>query len=262
MNRSNPTSKATMRKLRNPFALLGMLILILTATPVSAAFLLEIDVDGNDDGVIDFNSGFSFGGDTTMATPGSTSLAYGTTGGDSIFGGDGVNQLDNYMYVYSPDSQADNLAIPPGTDLGEGNLATGATGGGAGTYSVYATWPFSSDVSGGLTEFSVSTGGDSFTVEINQNDANSDVGTDGRGDVWVMLGQIDYVSGDITVTQLPTDSNTFVSQRSHGLLFEAVTPTGEPPPPAPATAIPVMDWLGLTILALLLMLMTAVIRKS
>ena len=165
-----------------------------------------------DQGVITYNQRFTFGGDTTTAGQSAASLAYGASGADSIFGGDGTQVPDTYVYRYAPDSEADNLVIPAGTDLGGGNLATGKVGGGPGLYNVYATWPYTENVSGGDTKFMVSTTGDSFTALIDQN---------GKGDNWYYLGQIDYTSGDITVTQSPTESNSFISQRAYGLLFEA-----------------------------------------
>lgn len=227
------------------------LVAMVAVMPVHAAFLFEIDTDGVDDGVVTFNPRFSFGGDTTTATASSASIAFGTTGGDSIFGGDGVVSLDTYVYAYAPDSEPDNLAVAVGQDLGEGNSATGATGGQPGMYTVYATWNFTNNVTGGLTEYVVSTAGDSFTVEINQNDASDLMGAAGRGDVWVRLGEIDYTSGDITVTQSPTDGNTFISQRAYGLLFEAA---GTTPGPTPgAVSIPASNAYTLWLLAISLL---------
>ncbi len=204
------------------FRMIGAVgVVVVLAQSAQGARLFEIDTDGADDGVLTFNPDFSFGGDTTTASQSSTSGAFGTTGADSIFGGDGVNEPDTYVYTYSPDTQPDNLAIPAGTDLGEGDLATGLTGGGEGPYRVYATWPFTSNVSGGLTRYEVVTGGDSFTVDIDQNGGGA-----GRGNVWVLLGEIDYTGGAITVTQSATDQNSFISMRAYGLLFEAVPSPG------------------------------------
>lgn len=210
--------------LKQVFAWVCLLALCCLSANVQAAYLLEVDTDGADDGTVTFNPNFSFGGDTTTASQSSASTAFGMTGGDSIFGGDGSNSPDTYVVTYDPSAQADNLAIPAGTDLGEGDLATGLVGGGAGLYTVYATWPFTSSVSGGLTEYSVMTSGDSFNVSINQNDADDLSGSDGRGHVWVNLGTIDYTSGDITVTQQPADANSFVSMRLAGVLFERAIP--------------------------------------
>lgn len=187
----------------------------------SAAFIFEIDTDGADDGVLTFNPNFSFGGDTTTASQSATSSAFGTSGGDSIFGGDGSALPDTYLYSYTPDSEPDNLVIPMGQDLGDGNLASGLGGGGGGLYSVYATWPFTSNVSGGLTTYNVTTAGDGFSVSIDQNG-----GGPGLGNVWVQLGDINYSAGAIAVEQT-AGSNAFVSMRAYGLLFE---PVGAPIP--------------------------------
>lgn len=192
--------------------------LCLWPAPSRGAYLLEIDADGMDDGVLVYHPGFSFGGDTTTASQSITSPAFGASGADSIFGGDGVIEPDTYVYEYAPDSQADNLAVPAGTDLGGGNLATGLPGGGPGAYAVYATWPMTSNVSGGPTQYQVATAGDMFTVQIDQN---------GKGDAWIKLGEISYAAGSITVVQTPSEANSFVSMRAYGLLFETV--------PEPAT---------------------------
>lgn len=195
---------------------LGLACAAAVATSAHAAYVLEIDTDGADDGVLTFNAGFSFGGDTTQASQSAAASAFGTTGGDSIFGGDGVTLGDTYVYNYAPDSQPDNLVIPNAQPLGEGNLGTGVVGGGAGTYRVYALWPYTENTSGGPIRYTVSTAGDSFFVDIDQNS---------RGDAWVHLGDIGYTSGAITVTQV-SSLNTFVSMRAAGMLFEAVPAPG------------------------------------
>lgn len=181
-----------------------------------AAYLIEIDTDGADDGVLTYNSHFAFGGDTTTASQSSPSAAYGLTGGDSIFGGDGVTEPDTYVFTYDPSVDADNLAIPAGTDLGGGILASGLTGGAPDRYSVFATWPFSSNVSGGDTTFTVTTSGDSFIFSFDQSGGGA-----GTGDEWIKLGEIDWTSGAITLAQ-EAGANTFVSMRSSAVLFEVV----------------------------------------
>lgn len=181
-----------------------------------AGYIIEIDTDGQDDGVLTYNAGFNFGGDTSTASSSVAATAFGTTGGDSIFGGDGVNLVDTYVFAYSPESQVDNLFIPAGIDLGEGNISTGAAGGGHGLYRVYALWPYTENVSGGLVNFDVVAPGDAFQASLDQNF---------RGDAWVLLGEIDYTGGVITVTQRST-SNTFISMRAHGVLFQAVPTPG------------------------------------
>ncbi|MEM7314597.1 MAG: hypothetical protein AAF497_15735, partial [Planctomycetota bacterium] len=181
----------------------------------SAAYIFEIDTDGADDGVLTFNSGFSFGGDTTTASQSAPSTAFGTSGADSLFGGDGGAMPDTYVYRYEPAVDGDNLAVATGTDLGEGDLASGLAAGGAGTYAVYATWPFTTNVSGGLTRYTVASDDGSFSVDINQNDADDLMGAAGRGHVWVKLGEIPFSTGAIEVTQEPTAANSFVSMRAY-----------------------------------------------
>lgn len=206
-------------------AILCAAMMLGAAASSDAAFLLEIDTDGADDGVVTYNSHFSFGGDTTTASQSVTSTAFGTTGGDSIFGGDGVVFPDTYVFTYQPSVDGDNLVIPIGTDLGNGNTASGMVGGGAGTYRVYATWPSTSNVSGGATRYTLSTAGTTdVIVDIDQN-----IG----GGSWVLLGDIDYsdLSSTILVTQVPTVTNSFVSMRAYGLLFELVEQGGAVPVP-------------------------------
>jgi hypothetical protein len=192
------------------------------SSSAQGAFILEIDTDGADDGVVTYNANFAFGGDTTTASQSVASSAYGMTGGDSIFGGNGSAFLDTYVYTYTPGSDVDNLAIPAGTDLGNGVLATGAPGGAPGAYNVYATWPFTNNVSGGLTTYTIDTAGDSLVADIDQN---------GTGNIWVPIGTINYTAGAIVVTQNP-HSNTFVSMRAAGILFEARSAVSAVPEPS------------------------------
>lgn len=218
------------RLFEKTFNIVILTIILGLSVMARGAYLLEIDTDGTDDGVLTYNPRFSYGGDTTTASQSTPSTAWGTNGADSIFGGDGSAQPDTYVYTYRPTLDADNLIIPAGTNLG-GGLATGAVGGLTGTYRVYATWPYSENVSGGLTRYTVSTAGDSFFVDIDQNF---------KGNVWILLGEIDFSNpaSQITVTQEATEANSFVSMRSYALLFEATAV------PEPAT----LSLLGLGLL--------------
>ena len=183
------------------------------ASAAGAGFIIEIDTDGQDNGVIVFTPNFVFGGDTTTASQRATASVVGGTGGDSIFGGDGSELVDAYVFRYSPDSQADNLVLAPGTDLGEGNAATGVVGGGPGTYRVYASWPYTENVSGGDVTYKVLT--------ANQPVLQQTIDQNNRGDAWVLIGEIEYTVGDIRVGQF-AGSNTFISMRAYGVLFEKV----------------------------------------
>lgn len=188
-----------------------------------AAFILEIDTDGLDDGNITFNPGFSYGGDTNVASQSVPSNAYGMSGGDSIFGGNGSLFPDTYVYTYTPSTDSDNLAIPQGTDLGGGNLASGIAGGGIGNYRVYATWPYTENVGGGLTTYTITTSGAAdVIVGIDQN---------GAGHEWILLGDIFFSDAlaSIQVTQ-QSGVNSFVSMRAAGLLFEKIDAERVPEP--------------------------------
>jgi hypothetical protein len=76
------------------------MIYILCAGIANAGFLIPIDTDGAYDGVVTLNPNFSFGGDTTTAVPSFPSTAFGLPLGDSLFGGNGVAQLDTFNICY------------------------------------------------------------------------------------------------------------------------------------------------------------------
>jgi hypothetical protein len=211
--------------LRCAFAAMFTLLCVLSLS-AQAAFILSIDTDGADDGPVTYNPGFSFGGDTTTASSSAASTAFGMTG-DSIFGGDGVLEFDTYLYTYTPGSNLDNLVLGNGFDLGSGNLASGLTGGGVGTYRVYATWPFTDNVTGGLTHYTLSTAGAAdVMLDIDQN---------GKGNEWYVLGDINFSDplSSIVVTQT-SSTNSFVSMRAAGLLFERIDGRNPPAVPEPA----------------------------
>ncbi len=231
--------------LRKLLTLLVVGVFFVGAGVAQAAFLIEIDTDGLDDGVLTLNPLFGFGGDTTSASQSSPSSAVGMNGGDSVFAGNGSAENDTYTATYSPDSMADNLALAPGTDLGNGNFASGLVGGGPGTYAVYATWPFTDNVSGGPPTFNVTTAGDSSSMLVDQNGFVPAVpapgvvpGSPGLGNVWVLVGEVQYTSGSIDLEQVAF-SNSFVSMRAAGYLFEKV--------PEPTAALLGLSGVALTL---------------
>jgi peptidoglycan/xylan/chitin deacetylase (PgdA/CDA1 family) len=186
------------------------------------AYLIEIDTDGLDDGNFAWNPDFSLGGDTTAVSQSVKATTICLTGGDSIYGGNGTQ--DTYVYTYSPDAQADNQYLDAGMALGDGNFASGASGGVPGRYAVYATWPGTNNVTGGLTNYQIETAGDSSISSIDQN--GGVIAPDIFGNVWVKVGEVDYTSGPITVTQTAT-SNTFISMRASAVLFERLADGGD-----------------------------------
>jgi hypothetical protein len=211
---------------------LALLIVVGLTSSASAAFLVQIDTDGADDGVLTYNSHFTFGGDTTTASQSAPASAFGLVEADSIFGGDGSASPDTYVYRYDPTVDVDNLVttgVELGVDLGGSPVSgSGVAGGAAGDYRVYAAWPATSNVSGELTRYTVTSGVNSFFVDVDQNTANDPDGDDAN-DVWLYLGDISYDgSSGIIVTQ-KSGSNSFVSMRAAGVLFEPV--------PEPASCI-------------------------
>ncbi|QDV77399.1 hypothetical protein [Botrimarina mediterranea] len=198
-----------------PIAISLCLAIMAGPNVANAAFLIEIDTDGADDGPFTPSPNFSFGGDTTTASSSIASPTVGLTGGDSIFGGDGVNDPDTYLYRYAPGVDADNLALATGTALNDdGDFAFGLTGGVSGAYRVYATWPETTNVSGGDTTFTLSeVGGDLFSVSLDQNNT---------GGEWILLGEANLSAGVVYTLAQTAGSNTFVSMRASAAMFERV----------------------------------------
>ncbi len=212
------------------------LVSTVLGNPVQAAYIIEVDTDGAVNGSITFNPNFQFGGDTTTATASVASTAVGLTGGNSIYGGNGTAQPDTYLFNYTPGTDVDNVSFTAGTSLGAGNVATGLNGGQNGTYNVYATWPSTTNVTGGLTTFELTgAGGSLFSTDIDQNN---------QGTAWVLLGSATLQAGTSYTLAQRAGSNTFVSMRSSAVMFEAVT-TAVPEPTA--LALLALGGAGLTL---------------
>ena len=204
------------------------------ATAAQAAFIVEVHSSGL------ANANFSFGGDTTTASASIPSTAVGLVGTNSIFGGDG-SVTDTYVFSYTPGSDADNYSPAAGTVLGSvdgspgnGNAASGISGGESGLYNVYISTPASGNVNTAGSKFTLSQNG--APVVIDPVDLNSGgTGPDsqitpdsafvgGANNAWALLGTVDLAAGTTyTVTQ---ESNvaSFVSQRIHGVMWEAAIP--------------------------------------
>ncbi|MGK0188551.1 MAG: hypothetical protein ACI9R3_004362 [Verrucomicrobiales bacterium] len=191
----------------------------LSLSAAQAAFLIEVDIDGADDGALTPSPNFSFGGDTTAASQSVAGAAVGLTGGDSLFGGNGVASADSYVFSYTPGIDVDNLTLAAGTDLNGADTATGIIGGTSGVYNIYATWPTSANVSGGDTTFSILHDGGTLTASFDQTAA---------GDVWFDVGQVSLTSGNGYSVEQTAGSNTFVSMRGAAVMFESATAVPEP----------------------------------
>lgn len=202
------------------------------AQAASAAFIVETRSGG-----VGF-ANFGFGPSTTSAsTSTATSAAVGITPAiGSIFGGDAPSGTttptpDAYTYKYTPSANADNKSFAVGTPLNStGQLAFGNTGGGAGPYRIYATWPFTTNISAGNspTNYVLNDGTSNvLSTSLNQNAALSE---------WHLLGEVVLdPAKTYTLTQTNTQvvtvdpfggpstfTNGFVSMRASAVLFQLV----------------------------------------
>lgn len=209
-----------MKRCTNKAILICGAVLALTL-PGHGAFVIEIDIDGADDGPITYSPNFSFGGDTTTAPTSSASTAVGLIGADSIFGGDGVDFLDTYQYTYMPVTigmDADNTPLAAGTLLNSlDDVASGLTAGLSGLYAVYAAWPQTDNVSGGNTLFEMAHDGGMLSASIDQNALSNQ---------WIPLGTVSLTEGNSYTLVQTAGSNTFVSMRASGVMFDRIPEPG------------------------------------
>jgi hypothetical protein len=205
------------------------LFVSLVVEHASGAFLIEVDIDGMDDGILTYSPNFSFGPDTVTASQSQAGIAVGLTGGDSILG-NGVfgGVRDTYVYTYDLAVDGDNLPLAAGIPLNnDGDLASGFAAGVSGIYRIYATWPLTNNVTGGPTTYTLTDdfSNELFSVLIDQNTAQGqDYPGFGvyAGDEWIFLASV-YLDGTsaYTLTQQAVDSS-FVSMRAAGILFDRV----------------------------------------
>jgi hypothetical protein len=144
--------------------------------------------------------------------------AYGSTVGTT-----GPQHI--YVYSYTPGVDVDNTVLTAGTDLGNGDLATGLVGG-SGLYNVYATW------AGGTTNvdksgcnYAVSNDGANIVVgPLNQN-----VGGAAGGNKWLLIASNVSLTAGVkyTVTQT-ANSTAWTSMRSSGVMWEMTQAIPEP----------------------------------
>ncbi|MEM8494707.1 MAG: PEP-CTERM sorting domain-containing protein [Planctomycetota bacterium] len=237
---------------------MGLASASLFAAGANAAFVVGTDVDGVDNGSNTLDPNFSFGGDTTSASDSTPSAAVGASGFASLFGGNGSLSPDTYVFSYTPGTDVDNFSPAAGSLLGSTTgfgteTASGLVGGGSGQYNVYITVPATTNISGGNTTITAtSDSADVVSVlDLNNGGTGADLVTGpvddpldqifvgGANDAWFLLGTVDLTAGVTYTVTWEAGTNSFVSMRAAGVLWEAV--------PEPATA----SLLGLGALAML-----------
>lgn len=181
---------------------------------------------------------FSFGGDTTTSSNSTaTSAAVGLTAAiGSVFGGNGAT-ADTYVFAYTPGVDADNTTYAAGAILGsttnfpgQGNVATGATGGATGLYNVYFTAPESTNVANPSSDFTITQNGAPLVLEdANLNNTGTGPDTDpgtafvgGANNAWFKLGTVLLNAGSTYSVTQTSNGTGFVSQRSSAVMWEAV----------------------------------------
>lgn len=216
-----------------PLVLSAIVTATLIAQGVQAAFVVE-----------PISGGKAFanytGNERTTALGGT---APGLSGiNSSIFGGTAAPHI--YQFSYTPGVDSDNTVFTPGQLLGDNyeapNYATGLTGGGDGLYNVYATWVVSDNISGLGTTFTVTSDDSPIAVaNIDQNTGKS--GSPGGNAGWFYLGTVELTAGNTYTVQMAPASDTYVSMRSAGVMWEAI--------PEPSTLALLVGGLGLFVAA-------------
>jgi hypothetical protein len=208
-------------------------IALLTANTASAAFIAAVDLDPVT-GSQSLHPNFSFGGDTTAASDSTASAAVGLGIHQSIFGGNGLLSLDTYIMSYTPGVDADNYIPAAGALLGSSTgfgteFSSGIVGGGSGLYNVYITVPSATNVSGSPSTVTVTGDGAPVVSILNLNDGGTGADLDpglafvgGANNSWYKVGTVSLTAGSTYTMTMEAGSNTFVSQRLAGVMWEAI----------------------------------------
>ena len=206
----------------------------LMSATAQGAYIFHVDIDGSNAGTaVTLNPLFSYGGDTTAYHAASVkSNAVGMNNHNSIYAGNGATQADTYVYSYTPATAGNNwnpaagTALDSGVHVDDGQVATGAAAGTNGLYNIYATWPQTASVSGGITHYTLTDSLNNvvFDVDIIQNTAQAENLTFGGGGEWVFLATSGLIGTETYTLTQKSSANTFVSMRAAGLLFDQVIP--------------------------------------
>jgi hypothetical protein len=233
---------------------MGLLALITllagTVSTARAAFIVEARSPGK------ANANFSalnpVANSTTVITSAGTTPALG-----SVFGSATTALADEYTFRYTPGVDLDNTVFTPGLVLGNSvatdadsggagvptytigdHAATGLPGGLPGFYNVYFTSPASTNLDPAGSIFTISHA--AGTTVLNPVVLNNTVTgpdsvaggtfTGGANSLWLRIATNVPLNAatTYTVTQVANNPAGFVSQRSHGVMWEFVGPVPEP----------------------------------
>lgn len=197
-----------------------LVIIALITAGAQAAFMVEAHSSGMANG----NFSYNWDGAISASSTPTPSEAYGVTATNSVFGGGAVAPvMDTYTFSFTPGIDADNLPIPADTDMGNENLSSGLVGNGTGYYNVYITWPATTNADPAGCRITITSDGSDIVIDpINVN--NGGTGSPGANNGWYLIASdINLTAGNTyTVTQ-EANNNSYVSMRSHGVMWEAVS---------------------------------------
>ncbi len=221
-------------------AIAGAILAALLMSASQAAFIVEADSNGAVTGKA--NANFSSTGHSFSTTP---SGAVGLDGDESVFGNP-LAAPDVYTFSYTPGVDADNTIFTTGDVLGDTSaidadgvggaapaylpvpqLASGLAGGASGLYKVYLTVPATtnSNAAGSLIDIT----SDLPTISLDPVNLNTGGtapvgGGNGATDAWLHIATVPLTAGNTYSVSLTANAATFVSQRAHGVMWEAVIP--------------------------------------
>lgn len=187
-----------------------ILVIALIAANAHAGFIVE-----------PHSSGLGNANFTCAGTPSLASKAVGLTATNSIYSGTGSpDSSQTFVYSYTPGVDADNAVIAAGTDLGNGQLATGLAGGGSGLYNVYITWPPTANVNAAGCEIIIQNDGDDVVhAALDMNTGGT--GSPGGNDAWLLIAENVKLTAGTTYTVTQTaNAWTWTSMRSAGVMWE------------------------------------------
>lgn len=140
-----------------------------------------------------------------------------------------------YTFTYTPSAQTDNVPFAAGTlynSLGPDPdlLSSGMSGGTDGFYNIYRIHPANPSATGGLTTYRVFVNGLELAGLAQAIDQNADDLASGRNiGRWELIGTVAMFDANdtVSVTMAP-ETDSFVSMRASGIMFEYVAPIPEP----------------------------------